>query len=97
MRIKRQSMRFAAGLAVVALVAGACGSDDDDNGDDGGDDAAATTEAAGDDTADEGDDTADEGDVDMAAVECETANNEANSVASLPELDFSGLEFNVGS
>ena len=97
MRIKRQSMRFAAGLAVVALVAGACGSDDDDNGDDGGDDAAATTEAAGDDTADDGDDMDEEGDDDMAAVECETANNEDNSVASLTELDFSGLEFNVGS
>jgi hypothetical protein len=43
MRIKRQTMRFAAGLATVALVAGACGSDDDSS--DGGDDGAATTEA----------------------------------------------------
>jgi len=87
MRIKRQTMRFAAGLAAVALVAGACGSDDD-NGDDGGDDGAATTEAAGDDSGD-GDD--------MVAAECETANDGDDSVASLTELDFSGLEINVGS
>ena len=91
MRIKRQTMRFAAGLAAVALVAGACGSDDD-NGDDGGDDAAATTEAADDGS---GDDAGDDGD-DMAAAECETANDE-DSVDSLTELDFSGLEINVGS
>lgn len=90
MTIKRQTMRFAAGLAAVALVAGACGSDDDssDAGDDG---AAATTEAAGDDSG-----SADDGD-DMAAAECETANDEDDSVASLTELDFSGLDFNVGS
>jgi osmoprotectant transport system substrate-binding protein len=87
MRIKRQTMRFAAGLAAVALVAGACGSDDD-NGDDGGDDGAVTTEAAGDDSGD-GDD--------MVAAECETANDEDDSVDSLTELDFSGLEINVGS
>ena len=92
MRIKRQTMRFAAGLAAVALVAGACGSDDD-NGDDGGDDAAATTEAADDGS---GDDAGDDGD-DMAAAECETANDEDDSVDSLTELDFSGLEINVGS
>jgi osmoprotectant transport system substrate-binding protein len=79
-------MRFAAALAAVALVAGACGSDDD-NGDDGGDDGAATTEAAGDDS----------GDGDMVAAECETANDEDDSVDSLTELDFSGLEINVGS
>ena len=92
MRIKRQTMRFAAGLAAVALVAGACGSDDD-NGDDGGDDAAATTEAADDGGGDEGGDDGD----DMAAAECETANNGDDSVDSLTELDFSGLEINVGS
>ena len=92
MRIKRQTMRFAAGLAAVALVAGACGSDDD-NGDDAGDDAAATTEAADDGSGDEGGDDGD----DMAAAECETANDEDDSVDSLTELDFSGLEINVGS
>jgi osmoprotectant transport system substrate-binding protein len=89
MTIKRQTMRFAAGLAAVALVAGACGSDDDSS--DAGDDGAATTEAAGDDSG-----SGDDGD-DMAAAECETANDEDDSVASLTELDFSGLDFNVGS
>ena len=34
---------------------------------------------------------------DMAAAECETANDEDDSVASLTELDFSGLDLNVGS
>ena len=86
MTIKRQTMRFAAGLAAVALVAGACGSDDDSTSDDG----AATTEASG------GTDAADGGD-DMAAAECETANDQDDSVASLTELDFSGLDINVGS
>jgi osmoprotectant transport system substrate-binding protein len=84
-------MRFAAGLAAVALVAGACGSDDD-NSDDGGDDGAATTEATSDGS---GDDAGDDGD--MAAADCETANDEDDSVESLSELDFSGLEINVGS
>ena len=86
MRIKRQTMRFAAGLAAVALVAGACGSDDDTS--DGGDDGAATTEAS-------------DGTVDPVVVaepgECTTANNDDNSVASLTELDFSGVDINVGS
>ncbi len=86
MRIKRQTMRFAAGLAAVALVAGACGSDDDSS--DGGDDGAATTEAS---------DSTEAGDGDMATAECETAGDEDNSVASLTELDFSGLDINVGS
>jgi osmoprotectant transport system substrate-binding protein len=85
-------MRFAAGLAAVALVAGACGSDDDSS-DGGDDDAAATTEApAGTDAGDDGDDGGD-----MAGAECETATDEDNSVASLTELDFSGLDINVGS
>ena len=86
MTIKRQTMRFAAGLAAVALVAGACGSDDDSTSDDG----AATTEASG------GTGAADGGD-DMAAAECETANDQDDSVAALTELDFSGLDINVGS
>jgi osmoprotectant transport system substrate-binding protein len=88
MTIKRPTLRFAAGLAAVALVAGACGSDDDSSD---GDDAAVTTDAAGSDDA--GDDAGD----DMASAECETANDEDDSVASLSELDFSGLEINVGS
>ncbi len=87
MRIKRQTMRFAAGLAAVALVAGACGSDDDSS--DGGDDGAATTEAS--------DSTEAGGDDGATAAECETAGDEDNSVASLTELDFSGLDINVGS
>ena len=94
MRIKRQTMRFAAGLAAVALVAGACGSDGDSS--DGGDDAAATTDASDSsdaaDTTDGGDDGGD-----MATAECETAGDDDNSVASLTELDFSGLDINVGS
>ncbi len=86
MRIKRQTMRFAASLAAVALVAGACGSDDDNS--DGGDDGAATTEAP--------DGTVDP--VDVAEPDaCETATDEDNSVASLSELDFSGLDIDVGS
>ena len=86
MRIKRQSMRLATGLAAVALVAGACGSDDDSS--DGGDDGAATTEAS---------DSTEAGGDDMASGECETANNQDDSVASLSDLDFSGLDINVGS
>lgn len=34
---------------------------------------------------------------DASSAACETANNEDNSVASLTELDFSGIEVNVGS
>lgn len=86
MRIKRQTMRFAAGLAAVALVAGACGSDDDSS--DGGDDGSATTEAS---------DSTEAGGDDMIAAECETANDSDDSVDSLTELDFSGVEINVGS
>lgn len=78
MRIKRQSMRLAAGLAAVALVAAACGSDDNNSSDDGAAAPATSSEST-------------------ASVECETANNGDSSVASLTELDFSGLEINVGS
>jgi osmoprotectant transport system substrate-binding protein len=89
MRIKSQPMKFAAALAAVALVAGACGSDDDSSSDDG----SATTDApAGTDATDE-----DGGDDGMVSVECETANDGDDSVASLTELDFSGLDINVGS
>jgi osmoprotectant transport system substrate-binding protein len=82
-------MRFAAGFAAMALVVAACGSDDD-NGD--GDEGSGSTEAPVGTDAGGGDD----GD-EMATAECETANDEDDSVASLSELDFSGLEINVGS
>lgn len=84
MKTQRPIKRFAAALAAVALVASACGSDDDSS--DGGDDSATETE-----------DTEAEGDGAAASAECETAVNEDNSVASLTELDFSGLDVNVGS
>jgi osmoprotectant transport system substrate-binding protein len=84
MRIKRQPMKIAAALAAVALVAGACGSDDDNSSSSDDDAAAATTEAS-------------DGGDDMVSVECETANNGDNAVASLSELDFSGIDINVGS
>ena len=86
MRIKSQPMKIAAALAAVALVAGACGSDDDSSSSDGGGDGVTT----------DGTDAGDGGDA-MAGAECDTANNDDNSVASLTELDFSGLDINVGS
>jgi osmoprotectant transport system substrate-binding protein len=104
MRINRQPMRLLAAVAAIALVAAACGSDDDSS--DAG--ATATTEAVTDATeavtdATEADTATTEavtdgtdGD-DMSSAECETANNADNSVASLTELDFSGVEVNVGS
>lgn len=95
MRSKRGTMRLAAAVAALSLVAVACGSDDDSSSSsDGGD--TATTEAAtgGTDSAGSVDST-DGGD--MATVVCETANNEDNSVESLTNLDFSGLDINVGS
>jgi len=80
-------MKIVAALAAVALVAGACGSDDDSSSSsDGGGDGVTT------DGTDGGDD-----DGAMTAGECDTANNDDNSVASLTELDFSGLDINVGS
>ncbi len=82
---KRQSMRFAAALAAVALVAGACGSDDDTSD---GDDGAASTEAP---------DGTEDAVVVVEPGECETAIDEDDSVASLTELDFSGIEMNIGS
>ena len=85
MTIKRQSMRLAAGLAALALVAAACGSDDDSSG--SGESSESTEMSEG----------TTGGSDDMATGECETANNGDNSVASLSELDFSGLDLNVGS
>jgi osmoprotectant transport system substrate-binding protein len=95
MRIKRQPMRLVAAAAAIALVAAACGSDDDSSSDGG--DESATTEAASDAT--DGTDATEstDGGDDMSSAECETANNEDNSVESLTELDFSGIDINVGS
>ena len=92
MRIKRDSKRFVAGLAALALVAGACGSDDDSSD---GDDGAVATDAPDSTGADSGDDGGD--DDGMAGGECETAVDQDDSVASLTELDFSGIDINVGS
>jgi len=77
-------MRLLAGVAALALVAAACGSD--------------STSADVPDTAatDEVTDSTDAAAEDIAAT-CTTANNDDNSVASLSELDFSGIDINVGS
>lgn len=79
-------IRLAAALAAVALVAGACGSDDD--GGSSADEPTPTDGGSTDTTA------ADGGSTDAT---CTTANDESDAVASLSELDFSGLELNVGS
>lgn len=110
MRFKREPRRLVAAAAVLALVVTACGDDDDDTADETVT-TEATDDAAGgetDDGATDGDeameeDTMDEDDAgameegDGVAGECETALDEDDSVASLTELDFSGLEVNVGS
>ncbi|MFV0525759.1 MAG: glycine betaine ABC transporter substrate-binding protein [Acidimicrobiales bacterium] len=101
----RPLLRLAALLAVLGLVAAACGSDDTDD--------TATDDTATDDTSSEstdgttagssGDGTSEDGtteDGDGASAvsgTCETALNEDNSVTSLTELDFSGVTVNVGS
>jgi len=99
-------MRLVAAVAAIALVAAACGSDDDSSSDGG--EESATTEAAteGTEAATEGTEATTEGTEAMtegtdgggaSSADCETANNDDNSVASLAELDFSGLDLNVGS
>ena len=82
MKIKREPMRLLAAVAAIALVAAACGSDDDSS--DGGDTASTEASTEGTEASTDGDDT--------SSAECETANNADNSVASLTELDFSGIE-----
>ena len=84
MRITSKPVRLLAAVAALSLVAAACGSDDDSSDSSDTD----TTEASTDGT---------DGEDDMASAECETANDEDDSVASLTELDFSGLDINVGS
>ncbi len=86
MKFIREPKRFAAGVAVLALVVAACG--DDDNGD------AADPPAA--DPADPGDDP-DTTDAPAATDECATSTQGANAVDSLSDLDFSGVALNVGS
>jgi len=83
-RIQRQSMRLVVALFAVVLVASACGSDSDE-----------TATASDDSSADVA--QADEGDDAGGEATCDTANNEDHSVASLTELDFGGMEINVGS
>ncbi len=91
-RSRRIGTRFAASLAAVALVAGACGSDDESAPaddpvavDSGSDDAPDSTEAS------------DDGGSELGLGECETAPNEGGTVESLSELDFSGLTVNVAT
>ena len=84
MIITSKPVRLVAAFAALSLVAAACGSDDDSSDSSDTD----TTEASTDGT---------DGEDDMASAECETANDEDDSVASLTELDFSGLDINVGS
>jgi osmoprotectant transport system substrate-binding protein len=81
MKTQRHTKRLVGALAAVALVAGACGSDDDAGN---GDDVATTDPGT-----EDGDET--------ATAECETAVDQDASVASLAELDFSGIDVNVGS
>ena len=92
MKHLRGHRRGLAALAAVALAVSACGGDDDDAADTPVDTPADTAAPSADTTAPDADTTAPE----PEAV-CETALNEDNSVASLSELDFSGLEINVGS
>ncbi len=98
MRFKREHNKVAAVVAAAALVITACGGDDDDTAEpaDTAEETPAPTDApdTGDDTADTGDDTAGE---EAPTGECETALDGDDSVESLSELDFSGLEVNVGS
>lgn len=93
MRTTSHRMRFTAAVAALALVAAACGSDDDSSSDDGGDDPVTTDEMT------DGSDapTGTDGGTDGETGTCETANDEDDAVESLTELDFSGMEFNVGS
>ncbi len=87
MRITSKPMRLVAAVAALSFVAAACGSDDDSS-----DAGSATTEAP-----DSTDDMESGDDGETTAVVCETATDDDNSVASLTELDFSGIDVNVGS
>lgn len=92
MRFKREHKRLVAAVAAIALVAAACGDDDsggDASGDTTGTEAPAGTDASG--------DTESTEPMDDASGDCPTALDDDNSVDSLTELDFSGVEVNVGS
>ncbi|WP_040494798.1 ABC transporter substrate-binding protein [Ilumatobacter nonamiensis] len=70
--MKRSITRATAGLAALALVAGACGSDDDSSADDSGDaEETADTEAAADEAEAESDEANDDVDADADAEETE--------------------------
>ncbi|MFN3258837.1 MAG: glycine betaine ABC transporter substrate-binding protein [Ilumatobacter sp.] len=87
MKSTRQTTRLFAAAAAISLVAAACGSDDDG-------DAVDTTDAPAETSAtDEPAETS----APAPSAECETAVDEDDSVASLTELDFSGIDVNVGS
>lgn len=83
MRLKREHRKYAAALAAASLVLAACGGDDD--------------EPAAEEPTEEPADEPTEEPAEEPAAECTTALDEDDSVASLSELDFSGLELSVGS
>jgi osmoprotectant transport system substrate-binding protein len=81
MRYLRNHTRLLAGLAATALIVGACGTDNDASTDDPG-----STEVVDDQT-----------DGTIGSFECTTALGPDASVASLSEIDLSGIMVNVGS
>ncbi len=103
--------RLAASVAALALVAGACGSDSDeaiDDVDEGaeevGEDAEETVDSAMEDEEAPEDSAMEDSTApdsteggEGASGECETAPAVGGTVESLSELDFSGLDVNVGS
>ena len=87
MRFQREHRKCVAAVAAASLIVAACGGDDDEPAAEApATDEPAATEPAGDEPAAE-----------EPAAECTTALDEDDSVASLAELDFSGLELDVGS
>ena len=103
MRSKREPLRLVAAVATVALVGAACGGSDDDAADEAvtteaaADDATDTTEATDEEATDEEASDDEASDEEASSGTCETALDDDDSVASLTELDFSGLDINVGS
>ena len=96
--------RLAGAAAALALVAGACGSDDD-AADDTPVESDAPADTSGGDTMDTeapmdteamGTEAPADGDASSGST-CDTAPAVGGTVASLSELDFSGLDVNVGS
>ena len=102
MRFKREHKRLVAAVAAATLVMAACG--DDDSDDSAADEAeSAATEAMDDaetaatDAMEETDSTDGGDEAATGDFECETALNDDNSVESISELDFSGVDVTVGS